>query len=169
MAIPNLKFCKVRDVKSPERGTKGSAGIDFYVPNFRQDFVIHSHTDLLIPSGIRMLIPKGYMLMAADKSGVVTSSMACIAADRVPKSGSFNSILTIGAKIIDEDYEGEIFMHVLNVGNAIIRIKPGIKLAQFILIPVLYATPKEVSPDLLDEFYRERMSERGINGFGSTD
>jgi hypothetical protein len=28
-----LKFLKVRDVKSPTRGTKTSSGIDFYIPN----------------------------------------------------------------------------------------------------------------------------------------
>ena len=28
-----MKISRVRDVKMPTRGTKGSAGLDFYVPN----------------------------------------------------------------------------------------------------------------------------------------
>ena len=28
-----MRFLKIRDVKSPERGTEKSAGIDFFIPN----------------------------------------------------------------------------------------------------------------------------------------
>ena len=54
-----MKFCKVRDVKSPVRGTGKAAGIDFFVPNFggNKCFIVHPGTDLLIPSGIKMEIP----------------------------------------------------------------------------------------------------------------
>ena len=33
-----VKFTKVRNVKSPVRGTCQAAGIDFFVPNFTPDF-----------------------------------------------------------------------------------------------------------------------------------
>ena len=33
-----MKFAKIRDVKSPCRGTKKSAGIDFFVPNYSEDY-----------------------------------------------------------------------------------------------------------------------------------
>ena len=70
-----MKFAKIRNVKSPIRGTGKAAGIDFFVPNFgsNKGFIVNPGTDVLIPSGIKMEIPEGYMLMAADKSGVVTS------------------------------------------------------------------------------------------------
>ena len=68
-----MKFCKVRNVKSPVRGTGKAAGIDFFVPN-NFSAIIGPHSDLLIPSGIKVEIPEGYMLMAADKSGVVTTT-----------------------------------------------------------------------------------------------
>lgn len=165
IGVCNMKFCKVRDVKSPVRGTGKAAGIDFFVPNFgNKDLVVSPGTDLLIPSGIKMEIPEGYMLMAADKSGVVTSKWACLAAGRTPKPEAFESTVVIGAKIVDEDYQGEIHIHVVNVGKAKVHIKSGMKIAQFILVPISYEGLEEVPAAELFG----RSSERGEGGFGST-
>ena len=76
-----LTFSKVRDVKSPERGTTSSAGIDFFVPNDFPETIVGPHCDVLIPSGIRARIPNGFMLIGENKSGVVTSYDACIQAE----------------------------------------------------------------------------------------
>lgn len=160
-----MRFSRVRDVKSPERGTNKAAGIDFFVPNFEKGLMLNPGTDLLIPSGIKMEIPKGYMLMAADKSGVVTSKWACLGADREPKKEAFESIVTLGAKIVDEDYQGEIHIHLVNVGRSKVYIKPGMKIAQFILVPVSYEGLEEVPEK---ELFKH-TSERGKGGFGSTD
>lgn len=159
-----MKFCKIRDVKSPVRGTGKSAGIDFFVPNDFNEMELYPSQDVLIPSGIKMNVPEGYMLMGADKSGVVTSAAACINAGRTPKSEAFNSVIILGAKIVDEDYQGEIHIHLINVGMDTVKIKPGMKIAQFILVPVLYEYPEEVREEEL--FIGE--SERGEGSFGST-
>lgn len=159
-----MKFSKVRDVKSPVRGTGKAAGIDFFVPNFKREFVLRPHQDLLIPSGIKMEIPEGYMLMGADKSGVVTSTYACVCAGREPKPEAFTSIIILGAKIVDEDYQGEIHIHLINVGNCTVFIKPGMKIAQFILVPVSYEGLEEVPEAELFS----RSSERGDGALGST-
>lgn len=159
-----MKFSKVRDVKSPVRGTGKAAGIDFFVPNFKKELILHPMQDLLIPSGIKMEIPEGYMLMGADKSGVVTSKYACIGANRDPKPGAFTSVIMLGAKIIDEDYQGEIHIHLVNVGNDTVAIKPGMKIAQFILVPVSYEELEEVPEKELFS----RSSERGEGALGST-
>ena len=160
-----MKYAKVRDVKSPVRGTGKAAGIDFFVPNLgSKGLVINPGTDLLIPSGIKMEIPEGYMLMAADKSGIVTSKWACLGAGRVPKTDAFESIIIIGAKIVDEDYQGEIHIHVINVGKAKVHIKSGMKIAQFILVPVSYESLEEVPESQLFK----RLSERGSGALGST-
>ena len=114
-----MKFAKIRNVKSPVRGTGKAAGIDFFVPNFgnNKGFIVNPGTDVLIPSGIKMEIPEGYMLMGADKSGVVTSKYACLGAGREPKPEAFTSVVILGAKIVDEDYQGEIHIHLVNVGS----------------------------------------------------
>lgn len=158
-----MRYSKVRDVKSPIRGTSKSAGIDFFVPD---DFTatIQPQKDLLIPSGIKMEIPEGYMLMAADKSGVVTSEYACLMAKKVPKRDAFNSIIVIGAKIVDEDYQGEIHIHLINVGDRPVSIKPCMKIAQFILVPVSYEDLERVPES---ELFAHK-TERGEGGFGST-
>lgn len=159
-----MKIAKVRDVKTPARGTAKSAGIDFYVPNDFARIILLPHQDVLIPSGIKADIPEGYMLMAAEKSGIVTSKHATILAGRKPKPEAFTTVMILGAKIVDEDYQGEIHIHLINIGHEPAIIEPGMKIAQFILIPVLYESITEVSEsDLFLE-----VSERGEGGFGST-
>lgn len=160
-----MKISKVRDVRTPERGTEKSAGIDFFVPYDFVETVLSPGTDLLIPSGIKANIPEGYMLMAAEKSGVVTTKQAAERIGRTPKKDAFVSVVILGAKIVDEDYQGEIHIHLVNIGDTYVIIKPGMKLAQFILVPVLYDSITEVP---IDELFAEK-SQRGDGGFGSTD
>lgn len=159
-----MKFAKVRDVKSPVRGTAKSAGIDFFVPNDCMPFRLFPQCDILIPSGIKANIPENMMLMAAEKSGVVTSAEAVTRAGRTLKDSAYNSVIVIGAKIIDEDYQGEIHIHLVNVGREIVTINPGTKIAQFILVPVSYDELEEVPENELFT----NSTERGEGGFGST-
>lgn len=159
-----MKYIKVRDVKSPERGTSRSAGIDFFVP-YGVRRVLRPGTDTLIPSGIKIAIPEGYMLMGANKSGVVTSKSSRIDAGIKPKSGTYDSVVMLGACIVDEDFQGEIFIHLVNVGNHIVNILPGTKIAQLILVPVSYEGLEEVAGE--SELF-ESKSERGTGMLGST-
>ena len=159
-----MKILKVRDVKTPSRGTSKSAGIDFYVPNNLPYAIrIQPHRDFLIPSGIKAAIPEGYMLMAADKSGVVTTATAVKMIGRTPKPNAFDCAVIVGAKIVDEDYQGEIHIHVINTGDDEIVIEPGTKIAQFILVPVFYDNIEEVSNE--SELFKS-PTERGEGGFG---
>lgn len=142
-----LRVSKVRDVKEPSRGTKGSAGLDFYVPNDDDLRTIHPGSSALIPSGIVADIPQGHALIAFNKSGVATKKN-----------------LIIGACVIDEDYMGEIHLHLINAGTDTVVVKPGEKIAQFLLMPINMAEVECVRPgELFDT-----TTERGANGFGST-
>jgi dUTP pyrophosphatase len=100
---------------------------------------------VLVPSGVRAQIPEGYMLTAFNKSGIST------------KNG-----LVVGAQVCDEDYEGEIHLHLFNVSDKGTMIEPGMKLTQFILVPVLYE-----NIEVVDEL-PARNTERGTGAFGST-
>lgn len=163
-----VKFVKVRDVKSPERGTSVAAGTDFFVPfdfNEGQPFLLKPHHDILIKSGIRAALPAGTMWMGADKSGVATSKTAMRLAGNEPKISNPESSLKVGAKIIDEDYQGEIGLHIINVGDSEQWIEPGQKIVQFILVPVIY--PELVECATVDEVFTCE-TERGEGGFGST-
>ena len=72
--------------------------------------------------------------------------------------------LMVGACVVDSDYQGEIHLHLLNVGNERTVIAPGDKLVQFLLVPVDHCAVEEVDVDTLFE----EESERGAGGFGST-
>jgi dUTP pyrophosphatase len=142
-----LKFAKTKNVKSPNRGTEQSAGIDFYVPFDFKETKVKPNESILIPSGIKVNVPTGHALIAFNKSGVA-----------VKKN------LVMGACVVDEDYQGEVHMHLINIGNETTLVSPGDKLAQFLLMPVNYATTFEVNEN---ELY-QTPSERGEGAFGST-
>ena len=160
-----LRFTKVRDVRSPERGTAKSAGIDFFVPNDFPETAVGPHSDVLIPSGIKASVPEGHMFVAKNKSGVVTSYDACVQAGRKPKKGAYLCSLVVGANVVDEDYQGEIHIHLINTGTVPVIIKPGTKIVQFVLVPVTYCDVEEVPEEQL---FIE-ATERGDGGFGSTN
>lgn len=157
-----FRFSKVRDVKTPTRGTSRSAGIDFYVPNDANPIMLYPGDDTLIPSGIKGNIPEGYMLIGVDKSGIATSNIAKRLAG-INAEGEKPSLI-VGAKLVDEDYQGEIHIHIINVGRSQVLIKPGMKISQFVLVPVLYADIQEVPEE---ELYSV-TTDRSNGGFGHT-
>ena len=174
----NLKFAKVRDVKSPVRGHRTDAGIDFFMPMFTDDFIraleeknpevnygpdfieLAPHSDVLIPSGIKVNLHStesakwasggnfNFMLIGANKSGIATKKK-----------------LVYGAHVIDWDYQGEIHIHLINTSTEVVKLKENDKLIQFILVPVLAAELSETTATNL--FSKE--TNRGEGGFGSTD
>ena len=144
MKKSTIKFTKTRDVQLPTRGHEYDAGIDFFVPENYGNIHIKPLKGELIPSGIIAEVPKGYALIAFNKSGVATKYQ-----------------LMVGACVVDESYRGEIHIHVINVGDQPVVIEPGDKLVQFILIPMFY--------DIIEEVKElELNTERGAGGFGST-
>lgn len=159
-----MKVLKVRDVKTPVRGTELSAGIDFFVPNDLNPIELMPHTDALIPTGIIAKFASNLMLMAAEKSGVTSSIQAKHNCGMKIKPDNYTEPTILGAKIVDADYKGEIHIHIINLGTKSITILPGKKLAQFILVPVYYDDIIEVSSK--DELFGSTKKERGANGFG---
>ena len=141
-----LTFMKVRDVKTPNYGTAGSAGIDFYVPEDFKTISIGSTVTIKIPSGIKARVPKGYVLRADDKSSI--SMMG----------------LTVTAPVIDSDFQGEFSLCLYNRTKANIVIKPGMKILQMLLIPVKQHDVVEVFTE--QDLYPEQ-TERGSKGFGN--
>jgi len=140
-----MKVQKLREVKTPNRGTEVSAGIDFYVPEDFETKVLAPGQSVLIPSGIKVRVPIGYALIAFNKSGV-----------------SVKQGLSVGACVVDEDYDGEVHLHMINTSDKDQTISTGQKLVQFVLIPVSY-TNVEVLYEL-----PQRVTQRGAGGFGST-
>jgi len=140
-----MKVQKIRNVKTPNRGTQVSAGIDFYVPEDFETIQLNPGQSVLIPSGIKAQVPRGYALIAFNKSGV-----------------SVKQGLSVGACVVDEDYEGEIHLHMINTSDKEQVVATGQKLVQFVLVPVSYFDVEEVNE------LPNRNTERGSGGFGST-
>ena len=175
MNHPPIFFSRIRPVNKPSRGTKRSAGIDFFVPDFTPEFVkdlrsknpevtiLYEEIDKIrhlplivlapgerinIPSGVRVRCPEDHALFAKNKSGVGTKK----GLDKLAELG-------------DEDYQGELHISVTNSGTRLQFIKPGEKLIQFVAAPVHLGEATEL-PD--DQLFTE-ITERGTDGFGSTD
>lgn len=174
--MKTLKFTKKRNVKSPERGTKRSAGIDFFVPKFTDVFKYDlksknpnvsflDNTSIMLAPSESILIPSGIKLNLMDLGGHLYNEELGVALIAYNKSGvAVKSRLDIGASVVDEDYQGELHIHVVNTSNDIQYISQDQKLVQFLLMPVLLYMPEEVDGfDLFDD-----ESERGTGGFGST-
>ena len=170
-----MDYIKVREVLNPVRANKTDAGIDFFVPldltvgemrnlnkNKITDYqytpegvvtsiILQPQERTLIPSGIHCKLPKNHALVAFNKSGVAA------------KTG-----LIVGSQVVDEGYEGEIHLSVINTSNKTCLVKAGAKIVQFILMPVKYSQPKLKEVPLI-EFYKESTSTRGSGGFGSSN
>lgn len=164
--MKQIKFSKVRNVHTPEYGTIGSAGIDFFIPeDLGFNLYLGKDSDLLIPSGIKADIPQGYALIFMNKSGIATSFGAMQRAGKTPKPTQPLSSIIVGACVIDSDYQGEIHIHLINAGTCEVRLYPGMKIAQALLVPIEHAKIIEVQEsDLFSE-----VSERGDGAFGSTN
>lgn len=143
-----MRIVKVRNVKTPTRGTGLSAGLDFYIPNDFETKQIWPGESINIPSGIRARIPRGCALIMFNKSGIATKYQ-----------------LQVGACVVDEDYQGEIHLHVMNVGKEPVILKPGMKLVQGLVMPIVYAGVEVLESE--DELF-QKPTERGTRGFGST-
>lgn len=173
--MENLRYCKVREVKSPTRAHSTDAGIDFYIPTdidvdtfaskcdvtkcnlnytLTDDYKIKTITlspgqSVLIPSGIHVKIPDGYALIYMNKSGVASKKH-----------------LLVGAAVVDQEYEGECHINLFNAGDCNIIIEAGDKIVQGIVLPVSYCQTEECSS--LEQLYAGSASSRGAGGFGSS-
>lgn len=97
--LKQMKISKIREVKTPTRGTECSAGLDFYVP---KGFTarLTSGTDILVPSGIRVEVPHGYALIAMNRSSVATSTDAMRRVGLTPKANTPKGTLVVGACVL---------------------------------------------------------------------
>lgn len=140
-----MKIAKTEDVKTPVRSGR-AAGIDFFVPNKFETKTVEPGDNILVSLGIKVKIPENYCLIAFNKSGVA-------------KQG-----LTVGACVVDEDYQGVIHLHLFNVSKNPVQIVAGQKIIQFLLMPVSHDIIEEVSES---EIHPEK-TQRGEGAFGST-
>ena len=74
--------------------------------------------------------------------------------------------LSVGACVIDEDYQGEIHIHLTNISNNSTTIEGGDKIVQCLILPINYEGVEIVESE--DQMWNGEVTERGSGGFGST-
>lgn len=103
-----------------------SAGLDLYyigekitIPG-RNKWVAYGENPSLLPTGVRIHIPEGYVGLVKERSSIV-------------KSG-----LSARAGVIDPGFTGELFVSLMNLGERDTTIETGAKLpVQLIITPCL--------------------------------
>lgn len=173
-----VQFTKIRDVKSPNRANSNDAGMDFFIPNFSEEFltdlqkknennkvaykltttndgkkdleiIIAPFSQINIPSGIKVnILDKNTYLDANNKSGVATKYR-----------------LIVGAKVVDADYQGEVHLNLINTSDEYITLTSGQKIVQFIHKEYIKTNLFEITNE---EYNNIAVSDRGTGGFAST-
>jgi deoxyuridine 5'-triphosphate nucleotidohydrolase len=171
----NLLFTRVREVKVPCKAHPTDAVIDFFVPDEKawtdeykamvrtysknpnhQDLVfigvngveVAPGAHVAIPSGIKTIIPQGLAMMMVNKSGVATKLK-----------------LDHSACLIDSEYRDELIFCFFNHNVEPVKIEPGMKITQGLIVPVINLEIQEVLNCVYDDIGKD--TDRG-GGFGSS-
>ena len=143
---PQVKIQRLRSnsLPLPNYQSAHAAGVDL-MADIDQPVTLAPLERAAISTGIALAIPVGFEGQVRPRSG-----------------RAINEGLTIvnAPGTIDSDYRGEVKVLLVNLGRAEISIRPGERIAQLVIAPVVRAEFVEV--DALEE------STRGSGGFGHT-
>lgn len=144
-----VNIFRVREnAKLPVRAHGTDAGMDFFFcPEERMPVVVKPGHTSLLQTGVKVQVPSGHMLQIMNKSGIASKKQ-----------------LLTGACVVDEGYDGEIFVNLHNVGLSNVEIEPGQKIAQGVFVRIEKPELLEISED---KIYEEPTS-RGHGALGST-
>jgi len=140
------------NAKLPKRAHRDDAGMDlFFCPPPKPELDSQIETVLpfgssILPTGLKIEVPKGYMLEIKNKSGIAS------------KRG-----LIVGACVVDRGYTGEIFVNLHNITHRNQTLHEGDKIAQAVFVKV--RTDIEIIDS--DHIYDEETS-RAEGALGST-
>ena len=106
MSEQTVRVFKVRpSAKIPQRAHITDAGMDFFFCPEDLQMVrkrIEPGQSVLLQTGIKMEVPRDCMLQIMNKSGVASKKH-----------------LITGACVVDEGYDGEIFVNLQNIGKLV--------------------------------------------------
>ena len=140
MEIPLLKLDP--DLPSPVHAHPGDAGTDLLA---RRDVTLAAGEWQMVPTGVAVAIPSGYVGLVAPRSGLAAR----------------HGIGVVNAPgVIDAGYRGEINVILINFGTSQVQLRRGERIAQLVVLPVV--DQQFVESDTLPP------SSRGGGGFGST-
>lgn len=126
----------------PQKTTTNSVGLDLFSTHHME---IEPGHYKIISTGIGIELPEGYYGWVASRSGLASRG------------------IVVQGGIIDPDYTGEIKVILYNHSPTIFVAHEGDRVAQLILQKYLS------QPYLISRVGPRRETERGENGFGSTE
>ena len=135
--------------KLPARAHGTDAGMDFFFcPDSNTAAVrVEPNRSVLLGTGIKMEVPSGCMLQIMNKSGVASKKQ-----------------LVTGACVVDEGYDGEIFVNLQNIGKETQFIEPGQKIAQGVFVRI----EKPILWEIKEDSVYGGSTARGSGALGST-
>ena len=129
-----------KNIELPKYAHQGDAGFDL---RSLEDVLLKKGGKVIVPTGLSMEIPEGYVGLVWDRSGLAAkNSIHCLAG------------------VIDSYYRGEIKIVLINLGKEDFQIEKGMRIAQMLIQPIMTIELKEVKD--LNE------TKRAEGGFGST-
>ena len=128
----------------PQYHSEGASGADLRA-RLEKDLVLAPGARALVPTGLRLQIPRGLEGQVRPRSGLAARHGISV----------LNSPGTI-----DSDYRGEVQVILVNLGQEEFRIRSGDRIAQLVFSPVVRVTFR--AQPSVDE------TARGSGGFGST-
>ena len=140
------------EAKMPVRAHATDAGMDlFFCPTPKPELDSQIETVLpfgssVIPTGLKIEVPEGYMLEIKSKSGIAVKK-GCV----------------VGACVVDRGYTGEIFVNLWNFSNMGAQFNPGDKVAQAVFVKI----NTDIEFVETDNIYDDETS-RGSGALGST-
>lgn len=136
----------------PQFATDGAAAFDLhaYLPPEVGEQNIRPGERMLIPCGIHVEIPRGFVGLVCSRSGLALR----------------NGVFVLNAPgVIDSDYRGEVGAMLFNADPDMcgFTVEHGDRIAQMMIVPVA-----EVVFDTVGSLEELSSTARGSSGFGST-
>ena len=112
----------------PAYQTAGAAGMDLHAA-VGDDLIVEPGGIVLVPTGLEVAIPDGFEGQVRPRSGLAVKHG--ISLPNTPAT-------------IDSDYRGEIRVPIINLGREPFRVTRGMRIAQFVVAPVVRVAWEEV-------------------------
>jgi dUTP pyrophosphatase len=113
----------------PAYMTAGAAGMDLHAA-VDEDLVIDPRAIVVVPTGLEVAIPPGFEGQVRPRSGLAVRHG--ISLPNTPAT-------------IDSDYRGELRVPLINHSAEPFRISRGMRIAQFVVAPVMRVAWEEVT------------------------
>jgi len=129
LTLPIRRLAHARGLPLPAYMTPGAAGMDLHAA-IDDDLRLEPGAILLVPTGLEVAIAEGFEGQVRPRSGLAV------------KHGI---TLPNAPATIDADYRGEIGVPLINLGRDPFIISRGMRIAQFVVAPVVRVSWQEVA------------------------